>query len=87
MSRDLSPTEHLILKCVCTGQSNAAIAEKTHYTIKTIENSISRAARVFGVESNHDVNLRVLLALVYVAHFEDVDFHPAQSVNQYLHSL
>jgi DNA-binding NarL/FixJ family response regulator len=71
MSRRLSPVEHLVLKAVCSGQSNLCISERTHYSIKTVENTISRSARVFGVMSGPDINLRVLLAVAYRVNFGD----------------
>jgi DNA-binding NarL/FixJ family response regulator len=73
MSRDLSPIEHLVLKCVCNGQSNSEISENTHYSVKTVENTISRSARVFGVTSSQSINLRVLLTVAYRRHFGDVE--------------
>lgn len=87
MSRNLSPFEHLILKCVCTGQSNLAISDGTHFSVKSVENAISRSARVFGISSTPDVNLRVLLALVYGANFKSAENDPAQSVREHLAAL
>ena len=74
MSRKLSPTEHLVLKCVCNGQSNSLISENTHFSVKSVENAISRSARVFGVTSTPDVNLRVLLAVAYRINFGEIAF-------------
>lgn len=71
ISRSLSPSEHLIMKCVSIGQSNASISETTHFTIKCVENSISRSAKILGVKSGPKVNLRVLMALAYRAKFEN----------------
>jgi DNA-binding NarL/FixJ family response regulator len=73
MSRKLSPVEHLILKLVCHGQSNAYISENTHYPVKTVENTISRSARVFGVTSTPNTNLRVLLAIAYRVNFGEIE--------------
>ena len=70
MNRELTPSEHLILHELCTGNSNLSISKKTHLPIKTVENAISRSARVFGIDSHADINLRVLLALAYEANFE-----------------
>jgi len=71
MSRKLTPVEHLVLKAMCNGESNLCISENTHYPIKTIENTISRSARVFGIASTPDINLRVLLASTYRLNFEE----------------
>jgi DNA-binding NarL/FixJ family response regulator len=87
MSRPLSPFEHLILKCVCTGQSNLAISETTHFPVKTIENAISRSAKVFGVCSTPQTNLRVLLALAYGANFKSPEYDSGEMVRTHLASL
>lgn len=73
MSRTLSPVEHLILKALCKGQSNLFISENTHYSVKTVENTISRSARVFGVTSTPNINLRVLLAIAYRVNFGEIE--------------
>jgi ABC-type proline/glycine betaine transport system permease subunit len=52
------------------------ISKNTHYSIKTVENTISRSARVFGVTSTQSINLRVLLAIAYRRHFGDVEVEP-----------
>jgi len=87
MSRSLSPSEHLVLKCLCTGQSNLAITESTHFTVKSVENAISRSARVFGVTSTPNINLRVLLALAYRANFLEPDFGSTEKARAHLSSL
>lgn len=74
MQRELSPFEHLVLDLLCKGRSNSAIAENTSHTEKVIENTVSRAARVFGIVSDGDTNVRVLLALAYRTHFGDEAF-------------
>jgi len=74
MQRELSPFEHLVLELVCQGKSNAAIARETAHTEKVIENTVSRSARVFGIISDGDNNVRVLLALAYRTHFGDAAF-------------
>ena len=84
MSRDLSPSEHLILKCLCTGQSNLAITESTKFTVKSVENAISRSARVFGVNSTPSVNLRVSLALAYRTNFGEDDLGYRETVDLHL---
>lgn len=86
MSRTLSPSEHLILRCLCTGQSNIAISNSTHFSIKSVENTISRSAKVFGVLAGVNINLRVLLALAYRANFQNTDFNSTQLAIDYLES-
>lgn len=73
MTRELSPAEHLILKCVCDGQSNLAISESTLFSIKSVENSISRSAKVFGVSSSPSINLRVSLVVAYLTNYKKPD--------------
>ena len=74
MQRELTPFEHLVLDSLCKGLSNAAIAHGTSHTEKVIENTVSRSARVFGITSDGDTNVRVLLALAYRTHFGDAAF-------------
>jgi DNA-binding NarL/FixJ family response regulator len=74
MQRELTPFEHLVLDLLCKGKSNAAIAHETSHTEKVIENTVSRSARVFGITSDGDTNVRVLLALAYRTHFGDTAF-------------
>ena len=72
--RELTPFEQLILELVCEGKSNAAIASQTSHSEKVIENTVSRSAQVFGIKSDSQTNLRVLLALAYRAHYGDKAF-------------
>jgi DNA-binding NarL/FixJ family response regulator len=72
--RELTPFEQLILGHLCEGKSNAAIARETSHTEKVIENTVSRSARVFGITSDGDTNVRVLLALAFRAHHGDSAF-------------
>ena len=69
--RNLTSLEHSILQIMCQGKSNSAIAKETNRSIKVIENTISRVARVFGITSSCDNNIRVLLALTYRANHGD----------------
>lgn len=69
--RDLTPFERLVLELLCEGKSNAAIARETAHTEKVVENTVSRAAKAFGIKSDGDTNVRVLLALAYRAHYGD----------------
>ena len=73
-TRELTPFERLVLERVCEGKSNAAIADETSHNEKVIENTVSRSAQVFGIKSDKETNLRVLLALAYRAHFGDTAF-------------
>ena len=73
-TRELTPFEQLVLRLVCEGKSNAAIAEETAHTEKVIENTVSRSARVFNIKSDGETNVRVLLALAYRTHYGDAAF-------------
>jgi len=73
-SRELTPFEQLVLELVCEGKSNSAIARETNHTEKSIENTISRAAKVFIITSDGDTNTRVLLALAFRTHYGDAAF-------------
>ena len=73
-SRELSPFERLVLESLCDGKTNSAIALDTGHTEKVIENTVSRSAQVFGIKSDLDTNLRVLLALAYRTHYGDHAF-------------
>lgn len=73
-TRELSPFEQLVLELLCEGKSNAAIAKVSSHSEKVIENTVSRSAQVFGIRSDGDTNLRVLLALAYRTHYGDVAF-------------
>ncbi len=70
-TRELTPFEQLVLELVCEGKSNAAIASQTSHNEKVIENTVSRSAQVFGIKSDVETNLRVLLALAYRTHYGD----------------
>ena len=74
MQRELTPFEHRVLDLLCQGKSNVAIAHETSHTEKVIENTVSRSARVFGITSDGETNVRVLLALAYRTHFGDAAF-------------
>ena len=74
LTRDLTPFEHLVAEHMCDGLSNAAIARETAHTEKVIENTVSRTAKAFGIKSDGDTNLRVLLALAYRASYGDKAF-------------
>jgi len=70
-TRELTPIEQLVLELVCEGKSNGAIALQTSHSEKVVENTVSRSAQVFGIKSESETNLRVLLALAYRAHYGD----------------
>jgi DNA-binding NarL/FixJ family response regulator len=74
MQRDLTPFERLVLELLCQGKSNAAIARESAHTEKVVENTVSRSAKAFGITSDGDTNIRVLLALAYRTHFGDKAF-------------
>ena len=73
-TRELSPFEQLVLQLVCEGKSNSAIAIETSHSEKVIENTVSRSAQVFGIKSDGETNLRVLLALAFRTHYGDKAF-------------
>lgn len=73
-TRELTPFEILILTLLCEGKSNRAIAIETSHNEKVIENTVSRSAQVFGIKSDQQTNLRVLLALAFRAHYGDSAF-------------
>jgi len=73
-NRELSPFEQLVLGLLCEGKTNSAIARETNPTEKVIENTISRSAKAFGISSDEDTNIRVLLALAFRTHFGDAAF-------------
>ena len=73
-TRELTPFEQLVLELVCEGKSNAAIAHETSHSEKVVENTVSRSAQVFGIKSDGETNLRVLLALAYRTHYGDKAF-------------
>jgi len=72
--RELTPFEQLVLGLVCEGKSNASIARETSHSEKVIENTVSRAARVYNIKSDGDTNVRVLLALAFRTHYGDAAF-------------
>jgi DNA-binding NarL/FixJ family response regulator len=72
--RELTPFEQLVCEHLCDGLTNAAIAKATAHTEKVVEITVSRVAHAFSIKSNGDVNVRVLLALAYRAHFGDKAF-------------
>ena len=73
-TRELTPFEQLVLELVCEGKSNASIASQTSHNEKVIENTVSRSAQVFGIKSDGETNLRVLLALAYRTLYGDSAF-------------
>ena len=73
-TRELSPFEQLVLGLLCEGMTNSAIARETNHTEKVVENTISRSAKAFGIRSDSDTNMRVLLALAFRTHYGDTAF-------------
>ncbi|MEJ6761706.1 MAG: hypothetical protein QNK54_06910 [Candidatus Planktophila sp.] len=74
-SRDLTPFEMLVIGLLCEGKSNVAIGNLTGHTEKVIENTISRSTKAFGVKSDADTNIRVLVALAFRSHYGDLAFN------------
>jgi DNA-binding NarL/FixJ family response regulator len=74
IAKELSPFEKLVLGLLCEGKTNSAIARETHHTEKVVENTISRSAKAFGITSDPDTNIRVLLALAFRTHYGDAAF-------------
>ena len=87
MSRKLSPTEHLVLQSLCTGNSNASIAEARHMSVKSVENAISRSARALGVGTDKNINIRVLVAIAYRANFQNVPFNSTARAVEHIQEL
>lgn len=73
-SRQLTPFEILVLGLLCEGKSNGAIARESNHTEKVVENTVSRSAKAFGISSDGDTNIRVLLALAFRTHYGDSAF-------------
>jgi DNA-binding CsgD family transcriptional regulator len=73
-NRELSPFEKLVLGLLCEGKTNSSIARETNHTEKVIENTISRSAKAFGITSDTETNIRVLLALAFRTHYGDAAF-------------
>jgi hypothetical protein len=73
-NRELSPFEKLVLGLLCEGKTNSSIARETNHTEKVIENTISRSAKAFGITSDAETNIRVLLALAFRTHYGDAAF-------------
>ncbi len=73
-TRELSPFEQLVLGLLCDGKTNSAIAREINHTEKVVENTVSRSAKAFGITSDGDTNIRVLLALAFRTHYGDAAF-------------
>ena len=82
INRDLTPFEHAVLKLVCDGLTNAAIAREIHHSEKVIENTVSRAAQAFVIEERQQHNLRVIISLTYRAHFGDGALQKLDPISQ-----
>ena len=74
LTRELTPFERLVCEHLCEGFTNSAIASQTAHSEKVIENTVSRVSKAFSIRSDGNVNVRVLLALAYRAHFGDKAF-------------
>ena len=73
-TRELSPFEQLVLGLLCDGKTNSAIARETNHTEKVVENTVSLSVKAFGITSDGDTNIRVLLALAFRTHYGDAAF-------------
>ena len=82
--RELTPFEQLVCEHLCDGLTNSALAKTTAHTEKVIENTVSRVAHAFSIKSNGEVNVRVLLALTYRAHFGDKAFDKLGAICRHL---
>ncbi len=74
LTRELTPFERLVCGHLCEGFTNSAIATQTAHSEKVVENTVSRVAKAFVIRSDGNINVRVLLALAYRAHFGDKAF-------------
>ena len=74
LTRELTPFEQLVCEHLCDGFTNSSIASQTAHSEKVIENTVSRVSKAFSIRSDGNVNVRVLLALAYRAHFGDKAF-------------
>lgn len=61
----LTPTQIRVMRLVATGWSNHQIADELNLSVKTVEATITRIARLFGVDS--DRNVRVACVTRYLA--------------------
>lgn len=67
----LTPAEEGVLALLAEGFSNAAIAEKLHYSVKTVEKRVTAVCQKLGLPPADDagrarVNTRVLAVLTYL---------------------
>jgi DNA-binding NarL/FixJ family response regulator len=65
----LTPVEKQVLGLVAEGYSNAAIAQKLSYSVKTIEKRVSAVSHKLGIPADEDrtiMNQRVLVVLAYL---------------------
>ena len=67
----LTPAEREVLALVAEGLSNAAVAERLNYSLKTVEKRVTAIARKLDLPhteagTRSDVNVRVLAVLTYL---------------------
>jgi DNA-binding NarL/FixJ family response regulator len=67
----LTPAEQQVLALIAEGCSNAAIAQKLGYSVKTVEKRLTSIAATLGLPSigdaeRADINVRVLAVLAYL---------------------
>ena len=63
---DLTPRENEVLDLMAQGLSNAAISDRLHLSIKTVEPVVSSIFVKLGLPSGSDSNRRVLAVLEYL---------------------
>ena len=83
-TRELNPFEKLVLGLLCEGKTNSAIARQTSHTEKVIENTVSRTARAFNIQSDPDKNIRVLLAIAFRTRYGDSALDHASVASSHL---
>ena len=62
----LTPAQARVMRLVATGWSNAQIAEELGMSVKTVEATVTRIARQFGVESDRNVRVACVTGLSFV---------------------
>lgn len=63
---DLTPREHEVLELMAEGLSNAAICDRLHLSIKTVEPAISSIFSKLGLATDSARNRRVLAVLAFL---------------------
>lgn len=71
----LTPREREVLELMAEGLSNAAICERLHLSVKTVEPAVGSVFAKLRLHQQPDTNRRVLAVLAYLRSYEAVD-HP-----------